>query len=60
MEFSRRETLALGAGAAALSMLPLRGFAATADEMIAETFASAPETEILAIETLALETETGV
>ena len=36
MEFSRRETLALGAGAAALSMLPLRGFAATADEMIAE------------------------
>ena len=37
MEFTRRETLALGLGAAALSVLPFRAAqAATADELIAE------------------------
>jgi sulfur-oxidizing protein SoxY len=36
MEFSRRDTLALGAGAVALAALPLRAGAATADELIAE------------------------
>ncbi|NVO22734.1 thiosulfate oxidation carrier protein SoxY [Donghicola mangrovi] len=36
MQFTRRDTLALGAGAAALAMLPFRVAAATADERIAE------------------------
>ena len=37
MEFSRRDTFALGLGAAVLAVLPMRAFAsATTDEMIAE------------------------
>ena len=36
MDFTRRETLALGAGAAALTVLPASAFAATMDELIAE------------------------
>ncbi|MBP0484083.1 thiosulfate oxidation carrier protein SoxY [Sagittula salina] len=36
MEFTRRETLALGAGAALLTVVPFRAFAATTDELIAE------------------------
>jgi len=36
MEFSRRETLALGLGAVALSALPMRLYASTTDDMIAE------------------------
>ncbi|WP_137699975.1 thiosulfate oxidation carrier protein SoxY [Marimonas lutisalis] len=36
MEFSRRDTLALGAGAVALTALPLRLSAAAADDLIAE------------------------
>jgi len=36
MEFSRRETLALGLGAAALTVLPMRAFASTTEELIAE------------------------
>ncbi|MFP4043188.1 MAG: thiosulfate oxidation carrier protein SoxY [Rhodosalinus sp.] len=36
MDFTRRETLALGAGAAALTLLPAQGFAATVDELVNE------------------------
>ncbi|MFD2739932.1 thiosulfate oxidation carrier protein SoxY [Sulfitobacter aestuarii] len=36
MEFSRRETLGLGLGALALSVLPVGASAATVDELIAE------------------------
>lgn len=36
MEFTRRETMALGLGAAALTMLPVGASAATVDELIAE------------------------
>lgn len=36
MTFTRRETLALGLGAAALSVLPIHARAATPDELIAE------------------------
>ncbi|MHA6263787.1 thiosulfate oxidation carrier protein SoxY [Arenibacterium sp. CAU 1754] len=36
MEFSRRETLALGLGAAAMSILPFRAYASTTEELIAE------------------------
>ncbi|GAA4218301.1 thiosulfate oxidation carrier protein SoxY [Sagittula sp. NFXS13] len=36
MDFTRRETLALGAGAALMTVLPLRAYAATTDELIAE------------------------
>lgn len=36
MEFSRRETLALGLGAAAMSFMPFRVSASTTDELIAE------------------------
>jgi len=37
MEFSRRETIALGLGAAAMTLLPMRAFAeATSDEIIAD------------------------
>jgi sulfur-oxidizing protein SoxY len=36
MDFTRRETLALGAGAAALTVLPASAFAATVDELVAE------------------------
>ena len=36
MEFSRRETLALGLGAAALTVLPFGASASTTDELIAE------------------------
>ncbi len=35
MDFSRRETLALGAGAAALAVLPFGAAASTTDELIA-------------------------
>lgn len=35
MEFTRRETLAIGAGAAALAVLPIRGMASV-DEEIAD------------------------
>ena len=36
MEFTRRETLALGAGAALMTILPFRASAATSEDMIAE------------------------
>ncbi|WP_146585640.1 thiosulfate oxidation carrier protein SoxY [Puniceibacterium confluentis] len=36
MDFTRRETLALGAGAALLSFLPFRANAAAVDDLIAE------------------------
>ncbi|MFP4326727.1 MAG: thiosulfate oxidation carrier protein SoxY [Paracoccaceae bacterium] len=36
MEFTRRETLALGAGAVVLTMLPAGARAATVDELVAE------------------------
>lgn len=36
MEFSRRETLAMGVGAAVVAALPLPAFASKADDMIAE------------------------
>lgn len=36
MNFTRRETLALGVGAAAMTVLPFRVYAATTDELIAE------------------------
>ncbi len=36
MDFTRRETLALGAGAAALTLLPAQSFAATVDELVNE------------------------
>jgi sulfur-oxidizing protein SoxY len=36
MEFTRRETLALGAGAALMTVLPFRANAATVDELINE------------------------
>jgi len=36
MNFSRRETLALGLGAAAMGFMPFRAYAATTDELIAE------------------------
>jgi sulfur-oxidizing protein SoxY len=36
MEFTRRDTLAIGAGAVALTVLPFKVKAATADEVIAE------------------------
>ncbi|MGH1413661.1 MAG: thiosulfate oxidation carrier protein SoxY [Pelagimonas sp.] len=35
MEFTRRETLAMGAGAALMTVLPLRAFAAASDDAIA-------------------------
>ncbi|MDK3074403.1 thiosulfate oxidation carrier protein SoxY [Sedimentitalea sp. JM2-8] len=35
MEFSRRETLALGMGAAALAVLPIRAYASLTDDAIA-------------------------
>ena len=35
MDFTRRETLAIGAGAVALATLPLRAFASASDEAIA-------------------------
>jgi len=35
MNFTRRETLALGVGAAAMTVLPFRVYAATTDELIA-------------------------
>ena len=36
MNFTRRETFALGVGAAAMTVLPFRVYAATTDELIAE------------------------
>ncbi|MEC7258717.1 MAG: thiosulfate oxidation carrier protein SoxY, partial [Pseudomonadota bacterium] len=36
MEFTRRETLALGLGAAAMMVLPLRASASATDDLIAE------------------------
>ncbi|RBI82776.1 thiosulfate oxidation carrier protein SoxY [Rhodosalinus halophilus] len=36
MDFTRRETLALGAGAAALTLLPAGAYAATVDELVNE------------------------
>ncbi|RFP86877.1 thiosulfate oxidation carrier protein SoxY [Rhodobacteraceae bacterium 63075] len=36
MNFSRRDTLALGAGALAMTMLPVQALAATGDDAIAE------------------------
>ncbi|REC55629.1 thiosulfate oxidation carrier protein SoxY [Rhodosalinus sediminis] len=36
MDFTRRETLALGAGAAALTLLPVGASAATVDELVNE------------------------
>jgi sulfur-oxidizing protein SoxY len=36
MEFTRRETLAMGAGAALLTVLPFRAHAASVDELISE------------------------
>jgi sulfur-oxidizing protein SoxY len=36
MEFTRRETLAMGAGAALLTVLPFRANAASVDELISE------------------------
>jgi sulfur-oxidizing protein SoxY len=36
MDFTRRETLALGGGAAALTLLPAQSFAATVDELVNE------------------------
>lgn len=36
MEFSRRDTLALGLGAAVLAVLPMQAYASTTDDLIAE------------------------
>ncbi len=36
MEFTRRETLAMGAGAALMTVLPLRASASASDDLIAE------------------------
>lgn len=36
MEFSRRDTFALGLGAAALTILPMRAYASATDDLIAE------------------------
>jgi len=36
MEFTRRETLALGAGAVAMTMLPMGASAATVDELVTQ------------------------
>lgn len=45
MDFTRRETLALGAGAVALTMLPMQANAASVDELINEFTGGAAVTD---------------
>ncbi|MGI3169259.1 thiosulfate oxidation carrier protein SoxY [Pseudooceanicola sp. C21-150M6] len=55
MELNRRETLALGAGAALMTVLPFRAFASASDDLIAEFTGGAEVTEGGALELTAPE-----